>query len=125
MDELWMMLTGGYTKWQLLGYFIFFLIGMFLFSYLEVENRNVKSTETPKKFSWKFFYKDNIKRYIGSIVLIYVLFRFYPELTGQDLNEFSAIMLGFMGDGIVGMKKSSSKLLRANRNKILSEDVYE
>ena len=125
MEKLWLMLFGGYDIWELIGYSVFFVLGMFLYSYLEVENRNKLSNNTPKKFSWKFFYKDNLKRYFASVLLVYVLFRFFIEMTGQELNEFTAMLMGFTGDGVIGMKKKSIKGLNTNRDKLMKEDIYK
>lgn len=121
MEKLGLMLFGGYSVWELIGYGVFFILGMFLYSYLEVENRNKLSNNTPKKFSWKFFYKDNIKRYVASVLLVYVLFRFFIEMTGQELNEFTALLMGFTGDGVIGMKKKSIKGLNTNRDNLMKE----
>ena len=125
MEKLMEMLFGSYDIWDLLGYSIFFVLGMFLYSYLEVENRNVQSTNTPKEWSWKFWVMDNWRRYIGSVVLIYIIFRFFIELTGNELSEFTALMMGFTGDGIVGMKKKSIKTLHRSRDKFLKDTMGE
>jgi hypothetical protein len=124
MDKLWLMLFGGYDIWELIGYSIFFVLGMFLYSYLEVENRDKLSKNTPTKFSWKFWYKDNVKRYMASVLMVYVLFRFFIEMTGQELSEFTAMLMGFTGDGVVGMKKRSIKGLNSNRDKIMKENNF-
>jgi len=125
IDVLWDMLTGGYTKWEMIGYAIFILMGMFLFSYLEVENRDRESKNTPKKFSWKFWIYDNIRRYIASILLVYILFRFSHEMMGRELDEFTALMMGFTADGIVGMKKKSINALKQNREKYMVKNKEE
>lgn len=122
MEKLSEMLFGNYDLWDLLGFSIFFALGVFLYSYLEVENRDKKSLNTPEEWSWKFWIKDNWRRYLGSIVVIYIIFRFFIELTGQELNEFTALMMGFTGDGLVGMKKKSIGILKKNREKFMEEN---
>jgi len=118
MEELKQMLLADYSIAQFLGYLFFMLLGVAYYSFLEIRNRNVDSKETPQKFSWKFWYRDNLKRYIGTLITIYVLFRFFPELTGNSLDEFTAFLLGFSGDGVVGLNKKSTKLLKQKRTKI-------
>jgi len=125
MEQMWSevieMLIGGYTLGEMIGLFIFMILGFILFTLLEVENRDKESNKTPKKFSWRFFALDNIKRYVASLLLTYVFFRFYDDLTGQALTPFNALMLGFMGDGIVGMQKKKFQILKANREEVMKK----
>lgn len=125
MEQVWTevleMIIGGYTLGEMIGLMFFMILGFIMFTILDVENRDVSSKKTPSKFSWKFFALDNIRRYIGSLLLTYVFFRFYDDLTGQMLTPFNALMMGFMGDGIVGMQKKKMKILKSNREKVMKK----
>ena len=125
MGELFEMLLGGYTIWQTIGFYFFMFLGITTYSLLEVQNRDIDSKNTPRYFSWKFWYKDNIKRYIATILFLYIQFRFFKELTGNDLSEYTSFLLGFSSDGLVGMKKKSTKFLHSNREKIIKNGSYE
>lgn len=88
----------------------------------EVNQRNVKSKRTPKKFSWKFLIKDNAKRFVLSALLIYIQFRFYYELTGQELTEFTALLVGYMGNGLADFGKRNIRTLQNKRDEMLNKE---
>jgi len=125
MEELYKMIFGEYTIWQTLGFYFFMLVGVGAYGVMEVQNRDLDSLKTPKKFSWKFWYKDNLKRYAATIIFLYVQFRFFKELTGTELSEYASFLLGFSSDGIVGMQKKTTKFLSSDREKIIKKDGYE
>jgi hypothetical protein len=117
MEELKEILLGDLTLPRFIGYFILFLIGVAYYSVTEVSNRNVDSANTPKKFSWKFFIKDNWKRYIAVIIVIYATIVFYPNLSdGQQLTPFTAFMLGVSIDVVIGSNKKKISVLRSERS---------
>ena len=120
MNELYEILFLSYSIPQMIGYSIFFIFGIFMYSYLEVDNRDKSSKNTPTKFNWKFFYKDNLKRYLATILVVYISFRFFVEITGNPLDEFTAFLLGFTGDGIVGMNKKKLKQLQYKREEFIN-----
>ena len=108
---------GDLTLPRFIGYFILFLIGVAYYSVTEVSNRNVDSTNTPKKFSWKFFIKDNWRRYIAVIIVIYATIVFYPNLSdGQQLTPFTAFMLGVSIDVVIGSNKKKLSILKGERS---------
>jgi hypothetical protein len=119
MEELKEILLGDLTLPRFIGYFILFLIGVAYYSVTEVSNRNVDSANTPKKFSWKFFIKDNWKRYIAVLIVVYAMIVFYPNLNdGQELTPFVAFMLGVGVDSLIGSNKKKISILRSERKEM-------
>jgi len=118
MNDFWLSVVGGYTFGQTMAMFFFFVIGLILYQLQEVKQRDVESKNTPKKFSLGFLLKDNIKRFLIAFILIYIQFRFFKELTGQELTEFTALLVGYMGNGLSDFGKRNLKVLQENRNKI-------
>lgn len=119
MDDLTNMILGEFSLWQFIGLFIFAIMGVLLHSFKDVGDRNMESPNTPKNFSFKFYYRDNIKKYIANIVALYIVLRFFPNLFGHDLSEFSAFLLGFSGDSIMTTFKKKSKTLQVDREKLM------
>lgn len=112
---------GGYELFQIMSFIWFFFIGYFIYGLTETSGRNIESKSTPKKWSWKFWYKDNRKRYLTSILCTYVLFRFYTEFVGHPMTDFEALMLGMIGDGIGATAKKRVKLVAGDREKLMKD----
>lgn len=121
MEELIRILFGEYTHIQLLAYLWFFIIGYAIYSLVETTGRDVYGTKTPVKWSWKFWFKDNWRRYLTTILCTYVLFRFYNEVSGHEFGYFDAVSIGLIGDGISATMKKRVKGLGADRQKLLIE----
>lgn len=115
-------ILGTYSIGQVFSFCFFFLIGFIIYQMQEVNQRNVKSKRTPKKFSWKFLIKDNAKRFVLSALLIYIQFRFYYELTGQELTEFTALLVGYMGNGLADFGKRNIRTLQNKRDEMLNKE---
>ena len=122
MEDFINSVLGGYSVGMWFAYLFFAVIGAAAFSWMEVSSRNKNSVKTPVRFHWKFFIFDNIRRYIATVILIYVQFRFFKELTGSELSEYVAFLIGFGGDAIAGLSKRTTKILQADRQKYLKEN---
>ena len=119
MNEFINIIFGEFTLLELFAYMWFFCIGYIIYGLTETTGRNVKSKHTPKKWSWKFWFFDNWKRYITTILCTYILFRFYTEISGHPFGYFDAAMLGLIGDGIGATIKNRIKGFTGNREEIM------
>ena len=109
----------GYELIQVFGFLIFFIIGYLIYALDETSGRDRLSIRTPKKFSFKFWFGDNWRRYLVTILTTYIFFRFYIEFTGHPLSYFECVMIGMIGDGIGKKIKTKVKFTQANRTKLL------
>jgi len=130
VNELFKILFGDFTLVQLFGYSWFFLIGYIINFLSETTGRDVKSKNTPQKWNWKFWIKDNYKRYITTILCTYILFRFYTEMSGHDFGYYDAVILGLLGDGVSATIKKRVKGLgnENDRRRYMEnndEEVYD
>lgn len=124
MNELLKIIFGDFTLIQLLGYIWFFLIGYVIYGLTEVTGRDIKSKNTPKNWNWKFWFNDNWKRYITTILCSYILFRFYTEINGHPFSDFDAVTLGLIGDGVAAtIKKRVKGLGTDNDRKIFMNKI--
>lgn len=119
MNEFFINIFGEYSTVQLLTFLWFFIIGYIIFGLTETTGRDVQSTNTPKKWSWKFWYHDNWRRYLTTILCSYILFRFYSELSGHPFGYLDAVSFGLIGDGIAATIKKRVKAIGADREKLL------
>ena len=120
MEELLLRIFGNYSVIDLLSFAWFMFIGYAIYSLVETTGRDIESSTTPKKWSWNFWLKDNMKRYITTILTTYIFFRFYIEFVGHPFSDFEALMIGLIGDGIGATAKKRIKALKADREKLMA-----
>ncbi len=78
----------------------------------------IKKSNTPKKWSWKFWIRDNWRRYLTTFLCTYILFRFYNELSGHPFGYVDAVGLGLIGDGIAATLKERIKAIGGDRKEL-------
>lgn len=112
-QEFW----GALNPELLAAAFVMSLIGIALSALLFTTKRDPLSERTPTEFSWHFFWNDNVKRIIKSILtatlVLFITIRFSQELMGQKLTMFYAFGVGFGLDKIIEKlrkKKESSDI---------------
>ena len=91
---------GGYSIGEFASLFAWALTGAYILVQFNINSRDPNSVRTPVKFSWKFWIKDNLRRVVFNGVLIIVTLRFSKEITGKELNEFWALVIGLSSDGL-------------------------
>lgn len=120
MSEFFTIIFGEYSSAQLLAFVVFFIVGYVIYGLTETSGRDINSTKTPRKWNWKFWFQDNWKRYLTTILCTFVLFRFYSELSGHPFGNFDAVTFGLIGDGIAATIKNRVKGISADREKIMA-----
>lgn len=121
MEELLFRIFGGYSFIDLIVFGFYILIGYCIRAFDETSMRDKTSSKTPKKWSWKFWYNDNYKRYIVTILSTFIFFRFYVEFIGHDLTELEALMIGLIGDDIGITAKERLKTFKKDRERFMEE----
>jgi len=120
MGEFFTILFGDYGIAQLMAFVVFFVLGYVVYGLIETSGRDKLSVKTPKKWNWKFWFQDNWRRYLTTILCSFILFRFYSEVSGHDFGNFDAVTFGLLGDGIAATVKKRIKGLAADREKLLA-----
>lgn len=125
MNEFFIIIFGQYTLAQLIGFLWFFVIGYVLYGLIEVKGRDIESFKTPEKWSWKFWFLDNWRRYLTTIMCTYILFKFSVEINQRPFENFDAISLGLIGDGLAAMVKKRVKVIGADREKLMAINIAD
>lgn len=123
-SELFQIMFGQVRLVEMIGFIWFFFIGYFLYGLSETTGRDRRSRRTPKKWSWKFWYRDNWRRYLTSILATYILFRFYTEISGHPFGNFDAVTIGMIGDGIAATLKKRVKVIGNHHHNIEEYDNH-
>ena len=122
MNEIFEVIFGAYTWIQIFGFSWFLAIGYIIYGLNEASNRDKLGTATPKKWKWRFWLKDNWRRYLVTFLSTYIMFRFYVEFVGHEFTYFEALMMGLIGDGIGATAKNKISMVKANREKLMEAE---
>ncbi len=117
MEDFLKVLLGDLSFGSFAGYLTLTLIGALVSLFFDVKNRDGKSGATPKKFSISFLMWDNVKRFIGVIILLYVVVRFSDKLFPGEPIDWVMVSIGFNIDAVIASIKKDTKLLSMNREK--------
>jgi len=101
--DFWAAFLNGIPLGVLFAGFAFALLGVLLNALLKASSRDPNDSRTPMQFSWRFFWSDNVKRFINSglttLITIFLSLRFFKELTGLE-DSISMIYCFGVGFGI-------------------------
>ena len=122
MNEIFEVIFGAYTWIQIFGFTQFLGIGYLIYGLNETSNRDKLGSNTPKKWKWKFWIKDNWRRYLVTILTTYIMFRFYVEFVGHEFTNFEAVMMGLSGDFVGSIMKNKFKKVKADRKKLMEAE---
>ena len=104
MKEFLSLLMGAMSAPTFAALFFFALIGVSINLLMHANTRDQSSQNTPEKFSLLFLLKDNWKRILLAVLLIYVSIRFVqliftiPVDSNIELYLFAAVFVGFIFD---------------------------
>jgi len=121
IEEIFYRIFGNYELIDMISYAWFMVVGYIIYALIETSGRDKESKKTPRNWSWKFWVKDNWRRYLLTILCTYVLFRFYTEFTGSGFNDFDALTMGLLGDGIAATAKQRIKGISGDRKKMMND----
>lgn len=93
-------LCGGYNGTEFLFFVFWAMVGAFIMINIHAQTRDPKAIRTPVCFSWRIWLHDNFRRVIFNLTLILVTIRFSKEVTGKEINDFWAFVIGLSFDAI-------------------------
>lgn len=95
MKEFQQYVLGELSIPYYLAAFFFASIAILLSLYLHSRTRDPQSQRTPVSFSWKFLIWDNLLRIAVTVSLMFLFFRFSPDIFGKPLSFPIAVGIGF------------------------------
>jgi hypothetical protein len=93
-------LLGGYSPLDFAAFTFWACIGAFILMQIHANTRDAKSFRTPVNFSWRFWLLDNVRRITWNLLLILTAIRFSKDLTGREITDFWALVIGLSSDGL-------------------------
>ncbi|HEV7783443.1 MAG TPA: hypothetical protein VGO58_19350 [Chitinophagaceae bacterium] len=123
MKEFTQLISGGLSFGYYLAALFFSGLAILLSMWAGSANRNVASSDTPRKYSFEFLIWDNAKRIGAGLIAMFLVYRFTSSIIGHELSMESAVGVGFiisMGvDQLIGWLKQRFDFLQMNRKKIM------
>jgi len=107
--EYWERILGTMNVTELFVYLTFFIVGVIIYSTIDIRHSVKSNASTPKKFKFWFMIKDNFLRWIGGIFLFFVVIRFYDKISGHPITEFDALSLGINIDLLISILKKGGQ----------------
>ena len=112
--DFWGAFLNGMPLGVLYAGFAFAVLGIILNALLGTNKRDPMSERTPFKFSYRFFFSDNFRRFVKnwltSIIVIFLSLRFVNEL-GFAMSMGYAFIVGFgIDEAVQRLKNYRDKL---------------
>ena len=121
MQEFLTILFGQLSVGAFLAYLALMMIGVVINATLDVSQRDKQSPNTPVKFSWWFFIRDNAKRFAGTILVLFICIRFSEHLFGSEPLDWMMVVLGYNADSLMQFVKNKTSILSADRAKLFEQ----
>lgn len=124
-------LLGNISIAEFISLYIFAIIGMVLVLLIDSNGRDQSSVNTPVRFSWRFLLRDNYKRILLWVVVMYIMIRFglvkmfVQSILGEGESasmEFSMVVVGASFDAVLFFIKNKFGFMKGNRK---NNEAYE
>jgi hypothetical protein len=119
MNDIASYLIGDLGVAKFIAAFIFAIIGVVLSLLWSTTTRNPSSDKSPEHFSWNFFWSDNTKRILRSIVstllTVFVSIRFVKDLLGIEFSMATCFLIGLFLDQVVFIIKKKKESFANNK----------
>lgn len=109
--EFFQRLTGTNDPWDFFFFFFWAMCGATLMMAMDIQSREKKGG-----WCWRFFFRDNLWRLIGTPVLVFFYIKFSIEMDGSTVTDWRALTTGLGIDGVLMKLKSFRASKQALRN---------
>lgn len=108
MKEFISLLFNGLSMIQLIVFMIYGFGGLLLNVIFDICKRDPMSPNSPIKMNIRYWWKDNWRRLIVSIVLLPLAIILFNQIMGSEINQMNAFFAGFSADAIAEIIKRRS-----------------
>jgi len=102
------------THYFLMAFF-FAMVGVTISLLMHANARETVDQDKQCKFSWQTLLKNNWKRILLSLILIFCCLRFINELFNVQLTMFWALAIGFGWDKLSQILKDKTNILTVSK----------
>lgn len=104
-------LLGGIDPALYAACFVGACAGILLTLLLGSTVRDPSSIGSPTHFSWKYLWRDNLKRILANVIAVIVTLRFMPEIFNWELSVWKGFVVGMSWDLIALVIKQKTNFL--------------
>lgn len=117
--DFWSVIIGPGPVGAFLGFIVVAYVSAMVSLLLEASNRDIASTNTPVKFSWRFLWAANWKRIFANFLAVPLLIRISYQYVGIEMMILAAIGIGAIIDqaamklkkiGVLSSQKTADKI---------------
>lgn len=117
--DFWNVITGPGPIGAFLGFIVVAYVSALVSLLFEASNRDIMSSNTPIKFSWKFLFAANWKRIIANFLAVPLLIRLTYQYIGMEAMIAVSIGFGIVIDqaalylkkiGVLSSQKAADKI---------------
>lgn len=123
--DFWNVLLSKEPRGFFFGFFVLALIAAAALVFIELKTRNADSLRSPEKFSFKFWLTDNIARFVGNPLLIFLAIRAGIEYISPLWMLFYSMGVGFGSDGLGILAKRMGILTTSKLAEKITEKINE
>lgn len=98
MKEFLQILLGNATGAQFAAAMFFALLTSSGMALSRVKKRDVSSDRTPEHFSWQFFWSDNFRQIIGTLILVFLTIRISQYWVKPEWAIYGSVIIGLISD---------------------------
>jgi hypothetical protein len=99
----------GTDNWPMyFAEWFFAIAGIVVSLLIGVANRKPLSETSPVHFSFSFFWSDNFRRIMTTVILVFLTLRFANELIGVDISLWGSLGIGLVHDSLAGILKKKN-----------------
>lgn len=98
-------ILGGITPQYFAAMLLFAIMGVAVNIISDVSRRDKPSEHSPQEFSLKYWWGDNWRRVVATVILLPVALLTSAEMIGLELTKFNAFVIGFGADHLIEIAK--------------------
>jgi hypothetical protein len=99
----------GTDNWPMyFAEWFFAILGITLSLLIGVATRKPLSETSPVHFSFSFFWSDNMRRILVTVLSVFVTLRFANDIIGVDISLWGSLGIGLSHDLLVGLLKKKN-----------------
>jgi len=123
--DFWTTLLGKGPTGFFFGFFVISLICAAALMFVELRTRNADSLRSPQRFSFRFWFADNVARFIGNPLLIFLAIRAGIEYIPPFGMLFYSMGVGFGSDGLGILAKRMGFLTTSKLAEKITEKIND
>lgn len=104
--DFWHVIFGGGPSGYFLAYIVLAYVGAIGMILIQVANRDQDSPNTPKQWSWRFFWANNALRFVAGFFLIPLFIRLVYQEVNPNWMVGLSIGIGFGFQGLAYLAKN-------------------